>query len=164
MFFARILVILSSVLDQEAAIFTVRRARESAARPELLRFAVSEKCKPAFEQESDSLMFFQGGLEDAAEWLNGETHFLLLDANMIFAVDGISSCKACFSICLQKRHCLPAAWSAPILRQLNQRNEKSPGSEMQMYKMRKLNCSSQFGWKKRLGRIYLGRHVFLPYE
>lgn len=84
MFFARILVILSSTQDQEAASFTVRRAIERAARPELLRFAVSEKCKAAFEKNMEQLIFFQGGLEDAAEWLNGETHFLLLGGKYDF--------------------------------------------------------------------------------
>lgn len=142
MFFARILVILSSVQDPEAAAFTVRRARESAARPELLRFAVSEKCKPAFEQEADSLTFFQGGLENAAEWLNGETHFLLLggkydfcrgwDQQLQIVLQRLPAEKALLTGCMERPYVSPIQ---PAKRRITrQRDADAQDEKTQLFK------------------------------
>lgn len=84
MLFSRMMVILSSVQDQEAAVFTVHRAMERATRPELLRFVISEKCRDAFENQDDSFTFDSGPLENVNQHLCGETHFLLLGGRFDF--------------------------------------------------------------------------------
>lgn len=118
MFFSRMMLILSSVQDQEAVAFTVRRAMERATRPELLRFVIPEKHRDAFQNQGDLFAFDSGTLENVTQYLRGETHFLLLGGRFDFArgwdqqlqsaLQHLSVKKALLTGCMQKPVALPA--------------------------------------------------------
>lgn len=84
MFFARMLVILSSACSGTDAAYTLCQAMERAARPESLRFAVPEACRKDLEGFAGQMMFYSGQMSDAAGWAQGETHFLLLGGRVDF--------------------------------------------------------------------------------
>lgn len=86
---AKLLVILHPPITNKAAVETIARACEAAARPASLRFAVPHTMSGALTDlpESTDILYYDAalGLEGVAGWLTDEMHFLSLSGPYAFS-------------------------------------------------------------------------------